>query len=409
MQAIILAAGESSRFWPLNSRHKSLFRILGKPVIQHCIDGLKKSGADDIIIVQGKGKCIENSLDSQKGVRFVEQQEPMGMGNALLCAKELIEGDFIVANAERFDISDFVKKLYEKKKKTGSGSSILCSRTDEPWLYGIVEPDGDFAKGIIEKPKRGEEKSCLKASGIYLLEKEFLDFCGSVKEHMYSFEEALDGMMKQGKVSILVSDSEILPMKYPWHLFSVSREIMKRSMKPKISKTAKICRNVSIEGEVFIGENAVIFENASIKGPCYIGDDCMIGNNAIVREFSDIESLSTIGANCEFARSIAQDNVHLHSGFVGDSIIGSSCRIGAGIITANVRLDRREVGALVGGDKTGTGMKSLGCIVGENTLIGIGARTMPGVMIGSGCTIGPCSLVSRNLGNCQKLFCECRE
>lgn len=409
MQAIILAAGSSSRFWPLNSRHKSLFRIMGKPVIQHCIDGLKKSGVDDIIVVQGKEKDVENSLESQKGIRFVEQQEPRGMGNALLCAKELIEGEFLVINAERVDVSDFVKKLSEKKKKNGSGSSILCSRTSEPWLYGIVEADGEFAKGIAEKPKRGEEKSDLKASGAYLLENDFVDVLGSVNEHMYSFEEALDKIMKQGKVSIYVSDSEILPLKYPWHLFPFSREIMKRSLKPKISKSARICRNVSIEGDVFIGENTVVFDNASIKGPCYIGDNCIIGNNSVVREFSNIESLSTIGANCEFARSIAQDNAHLHSGFVGDSIIGSSCRIGAGMITANVRLDRNEVNAFVNGEKKGTGMKSLGCIVGENTMIGVGARTMPGVMIGSGCVIWPCALVRRNLENSQKLSCECRE
>ena len=44
MQAVILTAGESSRFWPLNQRHKSLIKIMGRPLIWYTIEGLKKSG-----------------------------------------------------------------------------------------------------------------------------------------------------------------------------------------------------------------------------------------------------------------------------------------------------------------------------------------------------------------------------
>ena len=59
MQAIILAAGESSRFWPLNQKHKSLIKIMGKFLISYTIAGLRKLGVHDIIVVQGKEKDIE--------------------------------------------------------------------------------------------------------------------------------------------------------------------------------------------------------------------------------------------------------------------------------------------------------------------------------------------------------------
>ena len=62
MQAVILAAGQSSRFWPLNQRHKSLIKIMGKPLIWYTIQGLKKAGIKETIIIQSPGKDIEEKL-----------------------------------------------------------------------------------------------------------------------------------------------------------------------------------------------------------------------------------------------------------------------------------------------------------------------------------------------------------
>jgi len=73
--------------------------------------------------------------------------------------------------------------------------------------------------------------------------------------------------------------------------------------------------------------------------------------------------------------------------------------LGAGAITANVRIDRGEIKSVVKGEKIGTGLKSLGAIVGENTKTGIHCSLMPGVLIGSNCQIGPNSIVFENLEN----------
>ena len=95
MQAVILAAGQSSRFWPLNQKHKSLIRIMGRPLIFYTIDGLKKSGIEDIIIVQGASKDIEKELGDKK-IKYITQSKPLGMGDALWQAKKLIKGRFVV-------------------------------------------------------------------------------------------------------------------------------------------------------------------------------------------------------------------------------------------------------------------------------------------------------------------------
>src|SRR3989338_8522192 len=107
MQAIILGAGESSRFWPLNSKHKSLIKVMGKSLIWWTIQGLKKSGIKDIIVVQGAQKDIEKEL-KMPGIKYVVQSKPRGMGDALWQAKKLINGPFVVLNAERVDIDEII-------------------------------------------------------------------------------------------------------------------------------------------------------------------------------------------------------------------------------------------------------------------------------------------------------------
>ncbi len=149
-----------------------------------------------------------------------------------------------------------------------------------------------------------------------------------------------------------------------------------------------------------------IFENAVIKGPCYIGDNCVIGNNSLIREYSNLENNCLVGAFAEITRSIFQEDVHIHSGYFGDSIFGKGCRIGAGTVTANVRIDRGEIKSVVKGEKIETGLDSLGAIVGENTKIGVHCSLMPGKLIGSNCTIGPNSVVFENIEDNNTFFTE---
>src|SRR3989344_5783922 len=98
-QAIILAAGESSRFWPLNQKHKSLIKIIGRFLISYTIEGLKKFGIKDIIIIQGPQKDIEKGL-GDKSIKYIVQPKAKGMGDALWQAKKFIKGPFVVLNEE---------------------------------------------------------------------------------------------------------------------------------------------------------------------------------------------------------------------------------------------------------------------------------------------------------------------
>jgi len=400
MQAVILAAGESSRFWPLNQRHKSLLKIMGRPLIWYTIESLKKAGIKDIIIVQGPKKDVEEELrnyDLGANIKYVIQPESKGMGDAIVCAQDLISGPFFVLHAHKVNAGDYVKPMIDKFKETKTELIFLGIETDQPWLYGMLKFEGKKIKGLIEKPEKGKEPSNIKTVGIYLLPPKFFEYYKRVPEHQYAFEEALDLYIKENVAEVVMVEKEPTSYKYPWHLFKVNKYLMDKYLK---------------NGKVQIGKNVKIYEGAVIKRPCYIGDDCIIGNNSLIRDYTNLENNVLIGAFAEVTRSIFQEDIHTHSGYFGDSIFGKGCRLGAGTITANVRIDRGEIksviraqrrmemnecSATVKGEKIGTGLNSLGCIMGENTKTGIHCSLMPGVLIGSNCQIGPGSIIFENI------------
>lgn len=400
-QAVILAAGKSSRFWPLNYQHKSLIKIMGKPLIWYVINSLRKAKIKEIIIVQGKKEDIKKELKKYRlsGIKYVIQEKPIGTGNAILKTEKLIKGQFFALNAERLDVKDYIPAILKKFQKESSKLILLAGKTQTPQFFGILKLKKDKVIDLIEKPKPGKEPSNLKIVGIYFLPKEFFSYLKKVPSHPYSLEDALLLYAREKTVKAVVVPKETFSLKFPWDLFWVERLLFEEFLKLKIKKSVKIGKGVKIIGKVFVDDNVRIFENAVIKGPCYIGKNSIIGTNALVREYTNLEDNVLVGANAEVTRSIFQENVHVHSGFFGDSIFGAGCDVGAGTITANIRLDRGDIKSLVKGKKIDTGLKSFGVVLGKNTKIGVQASLMPGVLIGSNSIVGPHSFVRKNVDN----------
>jgi len=403
-QAVILAAGESSRFWPLNYRHKSLFYLLGRPIIYWNLKGIEETGIKKVIIVQSPKRDVEEELNKFKfkklKIQYVIQPKPLSAGDALWQAKNYLKSPFFLLNADVLNSKEILKAMIKKIKKEKK-PVLAGQKTKTPWLFGMMKLKGDRILKIVEKPKKGKEPSDIKVVGVYYLEPKYFNYYQRVKKSPHDLEDALSEYMKENevKLALLQEKEEDTPafLKYPWHLFNLRKYLFDHFLKEKIENTAKISKNVIIEGKVYIGSGAKILEGAIIKGPCYIGDGCFVGNNSLVRDYSNLEENVMIGAFCEVTRSIFQKGVTTHSGFFGDSIIGEETKIGAGVITSNVRLDRGEIFSKVKGEKINTGLKSFGAVIGKNTFIGTKVNIMPGKFIGSNCFIYPNSLIKENI------------
>lgn len=403
MQAVILAAGASSRFQPYSGfPHKSYVKLLGKKIIEHTLLELKKTGVEEVILVI---KDEKNKLDQEESlgikITYAYQKEPLGAGEALLSIKELIHGDFFLIYPYHINFSKFYKGLLDAKKEKDD-MVLLLKEENNVSQYGVARVQGDRVLEIIEKPQTDSGRQ--RIVGMYLIPKKFLDTLTEVPTEHYSLEKAITTYAKEDNVTFSKTSEDTFSLKYPWNLFVFSKALLD-IQKKYISPKAEIADTAVISGNVFIDDGAKVLDRATIKGPCYIGKNVVVGDHALVREYSDIEADCVVGAFSEVKNSIIQTGTKMHSGFLGDSIVGRNSRLAAYFSIANKRLDRGSIKV----NEIDTKLTSLGGIIGDNVSFGVRASIMPGIVIGNNSIIGPGTVVSKNISDNTKYFVKATE
>jgi len=374
MQAVVIAAGESKRFWPLNNGiHKAQFKLLGKSLLYWTLKGLAENNIKDVMVVVSKNSSIQEDLaqenDLNINISYAIQEKALGTGNALWQAKDFIKEPFILLWGNKVGSKELVKQIVEKQKADGVDAVLVGTQVENPLDYGIFRLEGERVVEIVENPENGKEPSDLAFVGVRLLSPDFFEYYEKLPNHHEAdLVDATNAYLKDKKVSLLRVERKGLTLKYPWDLFGVMDSLF-GSEKPIISPSAKI------------GENVIM------DGPIYIGENCQIGHGNILRGPLNIEANCKTGSFMELKHCIVQEGTTFHSGYAGDSIVGKDCRFGAGFITGNVRLDKQPM----------HGLEKLGVMVGDNSAFGIHSGTMPGVLIGKNCKIGPATHVFEDI------------
>ncbi len=403
---VLAAAGTSSRFFPLNSvSHKSATCMLGQTLIVRTMRDLMTQGYTSFIIILSPKDMIAGGLQDiisaalpQAKLTFVCQEVAGGTGEALLAARSHITGTFGMVHPYYTHTGHLLKEMEIYKAAHKASGVILGSISENPSLEGIFKLEDHKILGIVEKPSQGAEPSNVAVRGVYIFDNDFLITLAQTATAEYSFEAACSTYAQKHNLLCFEKTFTHLPLKYPWHLFGFQKLLLSQlqtTLHPKaqIASTAVIDDS---EGAVVIEEGAIVGHAAKISGPAYIGRDARVGDFSFVRQ-SSLEEKSVVGANSELVRSIMLPGSTFHYGYVADSIIGSESKIGAGLITANKRLDRASIKTDVKGKMIDSGLTALGIIVGSKANLGIGTRTMPGVMIGSQAVIYPGNIVKTNV------------
>jgi len=120
MQAVILAAGDGGRLYPLTcATPKPVLKLHGRPIINHVLDALCAAGVDDAVIVLGyRGEQIRRALETfappAMRLRFVEN-DAYALGNArsIWAAREAVDGPFVLAMADHLVEPALVRALTE--------------------------------------------------------------------------------------------------------------------------------------------------------------------------------------------------------------------------------------------------------------------------------------------------------
>ena len=204
-KAVIPAAGLGTRFLPITkSVPKELLPILDRPMLQYVVEEAAEAGIEEVIIVTARGKEsiaayfqprpeLEDRLAATGAtdllemveyvsglakVSFVIQEEPLGLGHAVLMAKEAVGDEpFVVILPD--DIIDHrpgvIAQMLAVSEKYRAGA-IAVEQT--PWEvihnYGVVDAEmreegTHRVRRLVEKPAREEAPSNLSIVGRYIL------------------------------------------------------------------------------------------------------------------------------------------------------------------------------------------------------------------------------------------------
>ena len=216
-QVVFPVAGLGSRFLPVTkSIPKEMLPIIDKPLIQFAVEEAIQAGAEEIIFVTSHTKiAIEDyfskNIELETRLResnkneliqtiypdyfedikfsFVRQNEPNGLGHAILQAKNLIKEDFFgIVLADDLILSEVgcLKQLKDIHSKTNSSVLGVFSAPDsELKNYGVIDAtqEDELLKleSIIEKPSIDEAPSNLAVFGRYILSKSIFNILEETK------------------------------------------------------------------------------------------------------------------------------------------------------------------------------------------------------------------------------------
>lgn len=406
MKAVILAAGASSRMWPLASKkHKALYEVCGKTLLAHTMENLAANGvSEQIVIVSGRDADVaKKAALSVPGVKaeVVESGSQAGMGAEILKVAGKLSGQFVVASGHAVNAGD----NYAALKALGPCDAAICARNvPDVSEYGEVKLEGESkVVAIEEKPK--DSHAGLRIVSTYLLSPKFVSTLNAAETGHYSFEAALNALVSRGTVLCAKVEGYQPTLKYPWHLLALKNFIMERTLpdEPVVAAGAEIAESAIIRGRVYVSKGAKVMENAVIRGPAYIGADAVVGTGALVRNYSCLEARAVAGYCTEVKNSLVLEAVHAHHCSVEDSIIDRNCRLAAFCVTANRRFDKENVMSDSKNGKKDTGLDFFGTIMGEGAWLGVNASIMPGAKLGAGAGVMPNKVAYHDVRDGEKV------
>ena len=208
-KAVFPVAGLGTRFLPATKAiPKEMLTVVDRPLIQYAVDEAREAGIEQMIFVTGRGKgALEDHFDIayelesvMKGrgkslepleitrmpagsVVSVRQQEPLGLGHAVWCAREIVGDEpfaVLLPDDLMFGRPGCLAQMVAAYDRVGG--NIICALevpAERTASYGIITPgarDGRLTevKGLVEKPKPEEAPSNLAVVGRYILQPEVM-------------------------------------------------------------------------------------------------------------------------------------------------------------------------------------------------------------------------------------------
>ena len=375
MQAVIMAAGRSTRTHPLTAtRPKPLVPIWDRPLLEHQLrqlDGL----VDEVLLVVGfLREQIENRFGDALGgirLRYVVQEQQRGTADALLAARPHVTARCLVLNGDDFYHRDDLRGLAER------GRGLLVTRAKDPENRAVVQLEEDVITGIVEKPKNPPKDAWCSVGG-YCIERDDLRYLDEVVPSPRGELELPDFILRLVEGSVVRAkriDRFWLPITYSWDVLQAALFLWEDPSRARdlglVAETLSairargdvtLGRDVAIEGPIRLGSNVRIEDGARLSGPIAIGSGARIAEKAVVERsilFDDV----VVGARAQ----------------VLDSVLGEGVSVGAA-----ARIESRpgvELAIDVKGKRVVPDIARLGVVAGDGVSIAASAVVPAGRLL----------------------------
>lgn len=316
MKIIVPMAGRGSRLRPHTlTIPKPLIPIAGKPIVHRLVEdiaGVLNQDIEEIafIIHESFGKKVEEDLIAiakklgAKGTIYY-QNEALGTGHAIMCAKDSLSGPAVIAYADTLIRANF-------DLDQTADSVIWVKQVDQPEAFGVINlNENNEIIELVEKPK--EFVSDLAVIGIYYFkevsvlrnELQWVLDNNIIHGGEYQINDGIKQMMAKGM--------KFVPGEVDQWMDCGNKDVT-------VETNGRMLGFLHNDGENLISETVRI-ENSTIIPPCYIGDDVVLINSIVGPNVSIGNATHLV--DVKIKNSLVQTHVHLKNAKLDNAMIGN--------------------------------------------------------------------------------------
>jgi UTP--glucose-1-phosphate uridylyltransferase len=252
-KAVLPVAGLGTRFLPATKAvPKEMLCVVDRPVVQHVVDEARAAGIEHFIFVTGRNKAViedhfdiayelNKTLESRGKTKeletltkdqpkagqtsFTRQQEPLGLGHAVWCARELVGDEpFAVLLPDMLSRGSMEQMIAAYDQHGGNIIAVEEVPEDQTHQYGIVSVGEEFGDtfeitGMVEKPPKGTAPSNYIISGRYILQPEIFDLLSSQERGAGNEIQLTDSMIR------LMKEQKFFGMKYRGRTYDTGSKV----------------------------------------------------------------------------------------------------------------------------------------------------------------------------------------
>ena len=310
-------AGRGSRLRPHTlTIPKPLIPVAGKPIVHRLVEdiaGVLNQDIDEVafIIHESFGKQVEKDLIAiaeklgAKGTIYY-QNEALGTGHAIMCAKDSLSGPAVIAYADTLIRADF-------DLDTTADSVIWVKQVDEPEAFGVVNlnDNGEIIE-LVEKPQ--EFVSDLAVIGIYYFkdvavlknELQLVIDNNIIHGGEYQINDGIKQMMEKGM--------KFVPGKVDEWMDCGNKDVT-------VDTNSRMLKFLHDDAEETMVAETVRIQNSTIIPPCYIGENVVLINSIVGPNVS--LGNATHLTNTKIQNSLVQTHAHIRNAKLNNAMIGN--------------------------------------------------------------------------------------